>query len=134
MNKLDLITTRDFLPEDKAFIMATWLKGLYYGNSWFGAIRKGIYMNHYGKVLEMILSKPTIEIKVSCLKEDEDVILAYAVYEGDVLHWVHTKESWRNIGLAKGLIPSNITTVTHLNKVGRTLMVLKQLAFNPFLL
>ncbi len=134
MNKLDLIAVRNYVPEDKNFIMATWLRGLYHGNMWFNLIPRDIYFKHYNKVVEAILAKPTTTIKIACLKDDPEVILGYSVYENNNLHWVQTKAAWRNIGIAKSLIPTNITTITHVSKVGVTLSIRKNLLFNPFAL
>ncbi len=133
MNKLDLIAIRDYVPTDKSFIMATWLKGLYYGNDWFGCIDKDQYFRHYHEIIQRILTRPSVSVKIACLKDDPDVILAYSVYEGEVLHWVQSKAAWRNIKLATNLVPSNIKTVSHLTKVGKTLMYRKKFGFNPFL-
>lgn len=132
MNKNELVKIRDFSPSDKNFILATFLRGLFYGESWFSLIDKKIFMEHYHKVVEYILNKPGISIKIACLSEDADVILGYAIYENDKLHWTFVKKNWRNIGIAKDLVPSNITTVTHLTKVGLSIIHKKSLQFNPF--
>lgn len=74
-----------------------------------------------------------MSIKVACLKDSPDVILGYAVYEGHCLHWVQCKQAWRGIGIAKLLCPETITTVSHLTRLGKTLMFKKNLVFNPFI-
>lgn len=134
MNKLDLIATRDYMPSDQNFILATWLRGLFYGNEWFGSIEKDTYFLHYQEIVKQILNKPGIVIKVACLKDDPDVILSYAVYEGSIVHWVQTKVAWRNIGLCRSLVPKHITTISHITKIGRTLLYRNKLTFNPFVL
>jgi hypothetical protein len=136
MNKADLITIRDYLPEDKNFILATWLRGLYYGDSWFSEVKKHTFMQVYHLVLNVLLEKPNNYVKVACLKEDPSVIMGYAILSKDpkAIHWVFIKKSWRNIGLAKDLIPKDYTTVTHLTKTGLSIIKKKNWSFNPFLI
>ncbi len=136
-NELDQLSIiRGYLPGDEAFIFSTWLRGLYYGNSWFREIDKDLFMENYHRAISSILSKPGVEISVSCLKEDPETILGYAVYERgrSALHWVFVKEVWRKFGIMKRLIPSDQEwkCVTHLTTVGKAIKP-KEIIFNPFL-
>lgn len=117
---------------DRNWIHSTWLRGLYYGNAWFREIDKEAYFTHYSKILMDILSRPTLDIKIACLKEDPDVTLGYSVFESIVLHYIFVKPAWREIGIAKDLLPSKIEFVTHLTKVGKAIKP-KEFKFNPFL-
>lgn len=133
LEKGDLVTIRDLLPEDKNFIFATWLKGLRFGNDWYGLIDSKIYFRVYHEVIEGLMSRPNITVKVACLKEDPKVLLGYAVYSGPRLDWVHIKRSWRGIGLARDLIPTSITTVSHLTAAGRSILKKHEgIVFDPF--
>lgn len=135
LNKSSLVTTRDFKQEDYNFILATWLRGLYYGDSWFKEIPKQLFMESYQKVIVALLNTPGLQVKVSCLKEDPDVILGYAVYKGSTLHWVYVKSNWRRIGIMKSLVPNYTTTITHLTKLGLSLLKRREgVVFNPFAL
>lgn len=130
------ITLRDYKPEsDRSFILATWLRGLYYGDSWFSLIPKATFMEAYHNILERILINPGITIKIACLKEDSDVILGYSVYhkvpKGLALDWVFVKSAFRNIGVASMLTPDNVVCCTHLTKVGKSIKP-KNWEFNPF--
>lgn len=130
-----LYDIRDALPEDKNFILATFLRGLYYGDSWFSLIPKAIFMSNYKKVAEHLVSNPNINIKVACLKEDSSVILGYSILSQDfsTIHWVYVKNAWRNRGIAKAILPRLPTTVTHLSLLGKTLLPrFKDCIFNPF--
>ena len=133
MNKNDLVAVRDFQPNDKNFILATWLRGLKYGNDWFNAIDPGIYFVVYQAAIERLLGNPNISVKVACLKEDPEVVLGYAVYSGARLDWVFVKKAWRGVGIAKGLVPTGITCVSHLTTVGRSILKKREgIIFNPF--
>lgn len=137
MNKKDLVSIRDALPTDVNFIFATWLRGLYYGNEWFREIPDRTFYETYHKVLQAILSRGETKVRVACLREDPDVVLAYAVLEkkntGHKLHWAHTKQAWRKLGLAHDLIPLDVNEVTHLTEVGRSIKRRKEWVFNPFI-
>lgn len=134
MNKSELVSIRGFLPDDKSFIYASWLRGLYYGESIYSEMPKQLFMENYHKVIDLIFKRPNTQIKVACLKEDSNVILGYSVLCDDAVHWVFCKKNWRGIGLAKDLVPSNVNTVTNLTKVGMSLMKKKGMQFNPFIL
>jgi len=135
MNKSDLIVIRDYTPEDKNFVLATWLRGLYYGDSVYSNMKKQTFMENYHTILETVINNSAIQIKVACLKEDSNVILGYAVLANapQTIHWVFVKKFWRNIGLARDLVPKDTNTVTNLTKIGLSILKKKDWAFNPFL-
>ena len=137
IDKKDLVTTRNGYPEDKNFILATFLRGLYYGDSWYSMIPKDIFMKNYHRIIERMLESDALLVRVACLKDDPNVILAYAITnrEETVLHWVFCKKAWRSIGLAKSIVPPSITAVTHLTQTGISLLKKHSgVDFNPFVL
>lgn len=126
---------RDYVEGDKNFIMATFMRGIYYGDSWFSLIPKDIFMGNYKAVGEALIASPRNIIKVACLKDDADIILGYSILSKDftTLHFVFVKSAWRNQGIGKSLIPATTNTITHLTTLGRKLMIkLKDAIFNPF--
>lgn len=136
LEKAGLVKIRDWKLGDANFILSTFLRGLYYGNDWFREIPKDIFMSKYHDVAEHLLAYPTVCVKVSCLKEDEDVILGYSISrEVDnqtVLDFIFVKSAWRKIGIGKSLLPPNFTAVSHLTKVGKALKPVN-CVFNPFI-
>lgn len=135
MNKSSLVAVRDGVTLDKNFILATWLRGLFYGGTIFSEIPKNIFMEAYHRILEAILSSPNNKVRVACLKDDPDVILGYVVTssDGNVIHWVFCKSAWRNIGIAKQLVGPDAKVATHLTKVGLSLLKKRTgMIFNPF--
>jgi len=132
VTKSNLIAIRSMVEEDRNFIFASWLRGLYYGDSWLSEVPKAIFMAHYHKVIDFILAKPATIVKIACLQEDPSVILGYAVMSDVAIHWVFVKKNWRKIGIAKDLTPSNLTTATHSTKVGMSIMKRKNWVYNPF--
>ena len=134
ITKMQLVELRSVRKQDIPFILATWLRGLRFGNNWYKLIHKHVYFTVYHAVIEQILEKPQTTVTIACLKDDPDVILGFVVYENARLHWVYVKQAWRKIGIAKSLVPDTITVVSHLTEVGKALMLKKNLAFNPFFL
>lgn len=133
MNKdaAQIITIRLAKENDRAFIMATWLRGLYYGNPWFNEIKKDNFMDKYHEIISQLIAKPTVESHIAALEEDPDIILGYSITEAQTLHWIFVKEAWRRIGIAKSLIPENIDKTTHLTVLGRKLKP-QSMEFDPF--
>lgn len=130
-----LYQIRDSKPEDTNFILATFLRGLYYGDSIFSKMDKQSFMKNYDKVALALVNSPKVTIKVACLKEDPDVVLGYSMLSADYLtvHWVFVKRAWREGGIAASLLPAHPTTVSHLTAVGEKLLSkLNNPIFNPF--
>lgn len=134
--KSELVSIREGIKEDNNFILSTWLKGLRYGNSWFGLIDKDAYFKVYGDLLNRVLSTPGCKVSVACLKDNPDCILGYSVtrMDGLVLDFVYSKRAWRNIGIAKSLIPENVKFVTSITTVGAAMLKKRSgVTFNPFI-
>lgn len=81
-------------------------------------------------MLEVIIWRS--QVKVACLEEEPDVVLGYAVYEGETLHWVFVKKAWRKLEIASKLVPKKISRITHITKLGKSLKD-KEWVFDPFL-
>ena len=129
-----LYSIRDGTKEEHGIIFATFLRGLYYGDSWFSLIPKDIFMNNYKLVIKAILDKPGTVIKIACLPDDPTVILGYSVLSGDyqTLHWVYVKKHWRERGIGRSLVPAHPTYVSHLTELGKILLPKLNATFNPF--
>lgn len=128
-----LYNIRDIKPEDINFVLATFLRGLYYGDSWFSKIPKQVFMDNYKNVAESLVHKATV--KVACLKDDPDVIIGYSILSNDyqTIHYVYVKAAWRKQGIARSILPQYPTTVTHLTTLGNQLITkFKDVIFNPF--
>ncbi len=130
-----LYDIRDFKIEDKNLILATFLRGLYYGDSWFSLIPKPVFMANYKQMGELLVTKAVI--KVACLKDDPNVILGYSILSQDyqTIHWCFVKAKWRGKGIARSLLPQHPSAVSHLTELGKTLMTrFPNVIFNPFLI
>lgn len=127
---------RDAKIEDANFVLATFLRGLYYGESWYSAIPKDIFMSNYKRIAVAMLANPNNIVKIACLKEDPDVILGYSILSSDyqVIHWVFVKKVWRKKGIARSLVPSRPQFISHLTNLGKDLLSKfpKETVYNPF--
>lgn len=130
-----LYDIRDFKESDKNLVLATFLRGLYYGDFFFNLIPKDIFMNNYKKIAESMVDSPRVVVKIACLKEDPDVILGYSILSADyqTVHWVFCKTAWRRKGIAKSLVPSHPVYVSHLSALGKSLIhKFPNAVYNPF--
>lgn len=130
---IGLYDIRDMKQEDENFILATFLRGIYYGDSWFSQIPKQIFMDNYKNVVAALVTKATI--KIACLKEDPDVIIGYSILSNDfqTIHFVYVKNAWRKQGIGRTLVPQHPKSVTHLTALGKELLPkLNGCSFNPF--
>lgn len=131
----DLYIVRAYRETDKNFVLATFLRGLYYGNDFYNMMPKQTFMDNYKIMAEMLLAPERNMIHVAVLKDDIDVILGYSVvsHDHETLHWVFVKAAWRKQGIAKSLTPATINTYSHFTTVGLTLTKkLNNPVFNPF--
>jgi hypothetical protein len=130
-----LYEIRDGKLSDHNFILSTFLRGLYYGETWFSEIPKDIFMDNYKVIANALINSPKVVIKVACLPEDLDTIIGYSILSSDyqTVHFVYIKKIWRERGVAKTLLPSHLTYVSHLTALGKLLLSkLKPAVFNPF--
>ncbi len=131
-----LYDVRDSVEADHAFILATFLRGLYYGDSWFSLIPKDTFMNEYKIIANAIVKHPNVIIKVACLREDPSVILGYSILGNNFTTIIYTyvKSNFRKRGIGRSLLPTYPSTVTHLTALGKSLMskLPKETVFNPF--
>ena len=130
-----LFKIRNGREGDKNFVLATFLRGLYYGESFFSQVPKDVFMERYKRVAQALVNDDNVTIKIACLPEDEDVILGYSLHsrDGKTLYWCFVKAAWRRRGVAKALVPPNPNYVAHLTRLGQSLLYkLPNVEFNPF--
>jgi len=126
---------RDAVEGDKNFILATFLRGLYYGDSWFSQMPKDIFMSNYKKVADELVAENKTTIKIACLNDSPDVILGYSILSKDynTVVWVFVKKDWRKGGIGRSLIPNKFSSVLHLTTLGKNLLnKFENVIFNPF--
>ena len=127
------VITRPARPADRNFILATWLRGQYYGNPGFKLVPQDEFFKSYTSVVERILYDPEIDITIASGNEDPNWIAGFAVRKQDALYWIHVKEDFRKKGIAKLLIGEiPISRIKALTKAGAAIARKKGLIFDLF--
>lgn len=125
------IIVRDMQPNDKEFIMDSWLKGQYNGSPYWSQMPIRLFYQEYTKRIEEILTKATV--KVAVMEEGSETIIGFSVHSGNTLHWVYTKLDYRSQGIMR-LLTKNLTieAVSSTTLPGASITKKKKLSFNPF--
>lgn len=132
LNKSDLVAIREYTPDDRNFVFATFLRGIYYGGFFYGEMKKATFMEKYHQILENLIKISSI--RIACDKTDPSVIYSFVMTNPSetVIHFAFTKAAWRGIGLAKSLTPLTIESASHLTKQGLSILRKYNLEFDPF--
>lgn len=119
---------------DEAFIMASWLNGNRYGNTYFEDIEPNMYFKAYAERIKKIFQTPNIQIDIACLESDPGTILGYMVWHDSVIHWAFVKSDYRNQKIARALFGTKrFMCSTGTSRIGRSLMKKYGIHFNPFI-
>lgn len=131
-----LYVLRDFKYADSNLILSTFLRGIYYGGSFFSKTPKNLFMDRYKRVAQALIISPDIYIQVACLPDDLDVILGYAILNKskDTVLWIFVKDRWRRHGIAKSMIPLGFKYIVpqHVTQIGWDLLKKYNITENPF--
>lgn len=105
--------------------------------NWWQEVDSDTFNESYLNFIAQVLKRPETEVRVACLKEDEDEIKGYTVLDSSrkALHFVYVKEAWRKQGIAKKLLPDlhELKITTQLTTLGKRLKP-SFMKFNPFLI
>lgn len=92
-------------------------------------------------MIDWILSQDDSRTVVASLDCDPNVIFAYIVFQPGVIHYIHVKQDFRGMGIAKSLVqlpevgvPSYYTHLTHDLKQILESHPSSNITFNPYLL
>ena len=124
---------RGMHPADENFILATMLRGVgHYGL--FREMEPSAFFSNYEPIVKRLLQ--TCDVRILCLDAepgDEDVIIGYCIFSGDVLHYLYVKKAWRGQGLSKKLLQGLQPKYTsHLTSDGMWYKLKLQLEYNPW--
>ena len=129
------IKTRNYDPADKAFIMATMLKGIYHGATDMSKTPRDAFFAHQGPQLESALDNAFVHIRVAHAADDPELILGYLVTaaRSNALIWCFTKAAFRRQGVLTALMGAQtFTHCTLLTPVGNIIRLKKSLDFLPW--
>ena len=136
MNKpIAMWTFRPAVGKDIPFIYATMLNSLRVDSVIGSSTRKSVFYNEYNPILDNILLNA--RVTVACLPDDSNVILGYAIHDGNLLHYVYIKEAFRLQGIAKDLYQhiGQPNIITHETKTAMPIIANSvNFIYNPFIL
>lgn len=124
-----IIALRPAVESDYPFIAATFLKGLYYGSSYWRKMEQETFFSAYKQILFSRCVQPGTVVLVACDRDDNDLIRGYSILHDNVLHWVHVKQEWRHLGLGR-ILTTGCNTMSQMSDKALSW----DLTFNAFLL
>ncbi len=93
--------------EDRNFIFNSWLRS-FRKSHYAGPIPYNLYYDFYQKVIEQILRRDGVEVKVAVPEEHPSQIIGYCVlehgFEKPVVHYCYVKQGFRGMGFAKRMV------------------------------
>jgi hypothetical protein len=127
------IIIRDAEYGDKSFIFSTWLKGVYYGCTYFRQMPQDLYYDLQGDQITKVLQDPSTHIRIACDQDDPPWVVGFCVYKNSDLHWIYVKLDFRKKGIARLLMQGvEIQQVKAMTRVGKAIADNHGLIFNPF--
>lgn len=121
----------------KPMVYSRWLRSLRYGNNIFKKMSSNDYYKNYHAFIGKLMDKPDSIVRMAVLSDDHDVVLGFAVSREDVLDYIHVHSDYRRQGIGHLLLPSKVTTFTHLTSYAIAIWQgkdseYKHLKFNPY--
>lgn len=104
MSDSSRIIIREANSGDKNFILSTWMKGNYFGNSIFKSIPQDLRFKDYTRYMEAVLSDPEAEARVACDESAPEWAVGFSITRQDTLYWIHIKEGYRRMGIGSLLL------------------------------
>lgn len=127
------VVVRKSTPDDKDFIMDSWIRGQYHGSPYWSQMPKDLFYKHYAKRIEQILATPLTATYVAVLSDDPSIIIGFMVSTRSTLHWAYTKLDYRGQGVQRLLAQGQGFTHTSSSTLpGASISKKKKLMFNPF--
>lgn len=138
------IIIRPKTHEDHDFIFSSWLKDFLDHSDFAHNIPRNIYFAFHKKIIEKILSRPSVIVLIAAARSEKDVVLGYLVTERlpklKLMHYVYVKEGFRNFGICKKLFieaPFLIDDSVHISHLTRSGLILAKrigLRYAPYLM
>lgn len=93
---------RSAKESDKHFILSTWLRAYYDLMNSFHKPPHEVYFNHHQTIIKKLLQEN--HTYIVCSSDDSDQIMSYMTANKDTLHFIYTKNVFRNLGFARMLL------------------------------
>jgi hypothetical protein len=121
-------------PSDAGFIFDSWLNSFRDYNPEAREVPKRIYFEMHRALLRELLERANVV--VACGRETPEVILGWAAFEADSLHYLYVKSLYRGFDVTALLleaVPSSCRWFTHRTPKLQRVAAQRGLTFNPYL-
>lgn len=99
------------IPEDNAFIFATWLRSFRHLSYFAKRIKNHVFFKWHHALIERVLARETTTVLVAHAKDDRDLIFGYIIFEDwddfDVLHFIYVKGDYHKNGIGTMLLKAS---------------------------
>lgn len=117
---------------DLPFVFSSWLES-YKDSKLARAVRTTTYLQRHHELVERLLERPDVRLRVAHPVGDPVVILGWAVVEGSTLHYVLVKHQFRGHGLARSLVGAVPAVISHkCADVERWIRAHPDVAYDPY--
>lgn len=125
---------------DYPFVKATWLRNYREQSEFARPIRKHVYFDMHGKVVDAILARA--KTLIAYHPDEPEVVLGFIVHEdrpGPVVHYAYVIEKARRMGIGRDLyqtagLPES-SSFTHRTRDAASISARHtELTYNPYLL
>jgi hypothetical protein len=121
---------REPIGSDIPFIYSSWMKSYRYGSHIGKSCKNSILYSNFYKIIDYILSQDNTKILVASHLDDPLIVFGYMVAQPNVIHYCFVKEDFLRFGIAKSLYEE----IGGIYFTFKTMAVIPELVFNPFLL
>lgn len=126
----DAPAVRPATAEDLIFIRSSWKTDFWKVHARKSMSHKVYAQGQSARIARLLLRSTAL---VAYFPQVPDEVLGWAVFEGDVLHYVYVKSSYRRVGIASGLAGDRARWYSHpTNEAGRCFMRSIGAQFNPY--
>ena len=122
---------RNATQGDMRFVHSSWFSSLW--SAWArGRIGRKVY--EWGQAARIQRLLASSSVLVAYFPEVPDEVLGWACVQGDALHYVYVKGTYRRMGIGRGLVEGRARCYTQRveAKEGRALMSVLDLEYNPY--
>ena len=91
-------------PADAPFIFRAWLEGSWPYSGAPLIMTKSEWLPRWHKVIESLLDAPNVGCLVAHVNGKPESLLGFAASGHGCLHWLYTKQAFRNLGVATEMI------------------------------
>jgi len=126
------IVIRPCTADDKDIVLATWLRGQYWGSEYWSRMEQDEFFDKYADYVKDLICKPNTMIDVACMADAPTVVLGYIAYNDQTLYWSYVKRDYRKQGIANLLLKNmDFEKYSGDTRVGHAIAKKKGLRFDP---